>query len=75
MKTDLKVDKINLTAEVSMSDDMEPNEKKIHDKYMKACINNAKKYVDTSEMNTSDAKFVCAMNYKKNKASIIKEMT
>lgn len=70
MKRDLKLDNKNLTAEVSLSNSMEEEEKEIYETYMSECMLDEAMFVDTAGLSTSDAKYMCGMSYRKNRAML-----
>ena len=72
MKSNLKFDVKNLTAEVSISNMMEDDdEKEFHESYMSECMMNEAMFVNTAGMSSSDAKYMCGMSYMKNRPMLM----
>jgi len=71
MKRDLRLDNKNLTAEVSLSNSMEEDEREIYETYMSECMLDEAMFVNTAGLSTSDAKYMCGMSYYKNRAMLM----
>ena len=72
MKSNLKFDVKNLTAEVSISNMMEnDDENQLHESYMSECMLNEAMFINTAGMSSADAKYMCGMSYMKNRTMLM----
>jgi len=69
MKSNFKLDHQNHIAEISISNVIEQDEQELHDAYMNECMTNDAMFVNTSGMSTSDAKYMCGLQYMKSRTS------
>jgi hypothetical protein len=70
MKSNFNIDNKNLITNISISNEMQDDEKEIYSMYVTECAMDDTAFVDTSGMNSSDAKYMCAMSYEKNKTML-----
>jgi hypothetical protein len=69
MKSNFKLDHQNHIAEISISNVIEPDEQEVHDAYMNECMTNDAMFINTTGMSTSDAKYMCGLQYMKSRMS------